>query len=88
MGKKKHRAAKTSKGQRPSINSGLITAISKDVSFLDKSLNKLAAWKKGQNPWITVPTTEKNRPFVKIKANVLLGNPKEATYNIYRKPEA
>lgn len=36
------------------------------------------AWKRGQNPWVTVPninTNETNKPFKKERANDLWGRP-------------
>jgi len=82
MGKKRIRKTVTSKGQRRSIVAG-VKEVRQDRSPLEKALNKLRAWKKGLNPWITVPGTQKNMPFVKKRANDIYGDPRHVA-NIYR----
>lgn len=85
MGKKRIRKTVTSKGLRRSIVAGVKEARA-DRSPIDKALNKLAAWRKGLNPWITVPGVESNKRFIKVRANSLYGDPKKASYSIYGKP--
>lgn len=41
-----------------------------------KMINKLDAWKKGKNPWITFETGQKNMPFKRQKANEVWGDPR------------
>ena len=82
MGKKRIRKTQTSKGQRRSIVNG-VKELRQSRSPLEKALNKLAAWKKGQNPWITVPGPSKNMAFVKKRANEVYGDPRYVA-NIYR----
>lgn len=85
MGKKRCRKTYTSKGQRKNVVNG-VKEVRKDVSPLDKALNKLEAWRKGQNPWITLPGTQTNQRFVKVRSNTLWGDPKKiSSYGIYGK---
>lgn len=82
MGKKKIRKTLTSKGQRRSIVNG-VKEVRADRSPLQKAMNKLVAWKKGLNPWVTVPGPAKNMAWVKKRANEVYGDPR-STANIYR----
>lgn len=88
MGKKRHRKTKTSKGLRSSISRSLITATHQAVANVDKMMNKVDAWLDGKNPWITVsnPVSVPDRPFIKVRANSLWGDPR-SRYNIYMKKE-
>lgn len=87
MGKKRIRKSVTSKGQRRSIVAGVKEARAARSPF-EKALNKLEAWRKGLNPWITVPGTQSNMRYVKVRANSVYGDPKRASYGIYGKPAA
>lgn len=83
MGKKRTRKTVVSKGERRSIANGVKEA-RQGRSEVEKALNKLNAWKKGQNPWITVPGTQSNMRFVKVRANTLWGDPKRRnSFGIY-----
>lgn len=82
MGKKRTRKSITSKGQRRNIVAG-VKEVRQSVSEVDKALNKLEAWRKGQNPWITVPGTASNKPFVKVRANNLYGDYKRTNANLF-----
>ena len=84
MGKKRIRKTTTSKGQRRSIVAGVKEA-RRDVPEVVKALNKIAAWKKGQNPWVTVPGTQSNQRFIRVRANSLWGDPKKISHGIYSK---
>lgn len=79
MGKKRNRKQYISKGQRRNQTpmAGLRDAA-------DKAMDKIKAWKAGKNPWITVVNREKNRPFIKVRANDCWGNPKEARANLFK----
>lgn len=79
MGKKRLRKGTSSKGERRSIVAGVKEA-RQGQTEVQKALNKLAAWKKGQNPWITVPGTASNQRFIKVRANNLWGDPKRRAY--------
>ena len=85
MGKKVKRKTYVSKGQRDSVSRGTVTAVRRDRSEFDKALNKLAAWKKGQNPWITVPGTTAKERFVRVRANSLWGDPKKIAQGLFGK---
>lgn len=84
MGKKRIRKTQTSKGQRRSIVAGVKEA-RQGRSEVEKALNKLEAWRKGQNPWITVPGTASNARFIRVRANNLWGDPKKSSsFGIFR----
>lgn len=83
MGKKVKRKTYVSKGQHTSVDRSIVKAARQDVSSIDRALHKLDAWRKGKNPWITVPGTQSNQRFIKVRANSVYGNPKTATANIF-----
>lgn len=78
MGKKKIRKTYSSKGNGSSISRNVIKMVKRETSLFDKAFNKIEAWKKGLNPWITVPNPlhETNKRFVKVRANIVYGDPK------------
>jgi hypothetical protein len=76
MGKKKTRSSMTSKGDRRSVVAG-VKEVRQSRDPCQIALNKLKAWRKGQNPWITVPGPSPNKSFVRVRANVLYGDPKK-----------
>ena len=82
MGKKRIRKTVTSKGQRRSVVAG-VKEVRRDRSPIEKAMNKLEAWKKGQNPWITIPGPSSNMRFVRKRANEVYGDPRHVA-NIYR----
>jgi hypothetical protein len=84
MGKKKIRKTKTSKGLRSSISKMACKLV--EPSFIDKAMHKVNAWRDGKNPWITVQNRETgtNRPFYKVKANDLWGNPKFLSSGLFK----
>lgn len=82
MGKKRTRSSITSKGERRSIVAG-VKEVRRGRSEFEKANNKLQAWKKGQNPWITVPGPSSNMRFVRVRANTAWGDPRR-TANIYK----
>jgi hypothetical protein len=70
-GKKSKGKNYTSKEGRNSVSRSLVKAVRSDRAPLEVMLNKLSAWKKGQNPWITVTnpnSLETNRRFIKVRA--------------------
>lgn len=87
MGKKVKRKTYVSKGERNSIARSTVKAVRQGRTELEKGLNKLAAWRAGKNPWITVPGPSKKESFVRVKANALWGDPRFATANIFGKPK-
>jgi len=84
MGKKRTRTKVVSKGQRRSIVAG-VKEVRQARSEGEKAYNKLKAWKKGQNPWITVAGPSSDKRFIKVRANTVYGDPKRASYGIYAK---
>jgi hypothetical protein len=70
-GKKSKGKNYTSKEGPNSVSRPLVKAVRSDRAPLEVMLNKLSAWKKGQNPWITVTnpnSLETNRIFIKVRA--------------------
>lgn len=82
MGKKRTRKAYTSKGQRRNIVNGVKEA-RREKTPLERALNKVAAWKKGLNPWVTVPGPDKKHAWIKKRANDVYGDPR-GFVNIYK----
>ena len=79
MGKKRSRKTKVSKGIHSNVSASTLKAVRRDVPEAIRALHKLEAWRKGKNPWITVPGTQTNMRFIKVRANAVYGNPKTAT---------
>ena len=89
MGKKRARKSYTSKGQRPNVSSSTLNSARQGLSAVEKATNKVDAWKKGLNPWITVPGPSKDKMHVKVRANTIYGDPKRSGANIFGgKPDA
>lgn len=82
MGKKKTRTAMSSRGERRNIVAG-VKEVRQGRSEAQKAINKLEAWRKGKNPWITVPGPQSNMRFIKVRANNLYGDPRYTRANIY-----
>ena len=79
----KKRATYTSKGERRSVAKSTVQLVSTQVSFADKALNRVAAWKKGKNPYITVQQADapKDKQFRRVRMNDIYGNPKKRAFN-------
>jgi hypothetical protein len=75
VGKKRTRKTVVSKGLRRSIVAG-VKEVRQARSEGDIATNKYNAWRKGQNPWVTVPGTQTNKRFVRVRANTVWGDPK------------
>lgn len=76
MGKKRLRKKLVSKGLRQSISSATARAVRSARDLVDIHSNKVEAWAKGQNPWLTVPNPNKaetNKPFIRVRANSYYG---------------
>lgn len=86
MGKKRTRSTVVSKGERHSVSRSIVKAVKQGRSEIEKALNKLAAWRAGKNPWITVPGPSSNMRMVRVRANAAWGDPKKVGLmpNIYR----
>ncbi len=79
MGGKSKRKGYTSKSVIGGLTAGVKSAMREARGDLDQLLNKQKAWKKGQNPWLTVASSSKkekdNRPFERVRANDYWGKP-------------
>lgn len=84
MGKKRTRTSQTSKGERHSVARSTVKLVKRGRCPIEKAMNKIKAWRAGKNPWITVKGTESNKPFIKVRANSLYGDPRR-TANIFAK---
>ena len=86
MGKKRSRKSYKSLGMYSNVSKATLNMVSRTVAEGDKLLNKIKAWRAGKNPWIAVENKglKTNQKFTKVRANELYGNPKNATYGIYR----
>jgi hypothetical protein len=86
MGKKRIRKTKTSKGTHSNVATSTLRLVAAAVDPFEKALNKIRAWRAGKNPWVTIknPDGSTNRPFIKVKANSLYGNPKFATSGLFK----
>jgi hypothetical protein len=76
MGKKRLRAKYTSKGEREA-NRWVSKAVARDVSALDRHLNKMDAFLKGKKVFFTIPNdnpNETNKPFKRIEGKRLYGD--------------
>jgi hypothetical protein len=85
MGKKRTRAAKTSKGERRSISKSAAQMVRRNKTIAEKLMDKANAWLAGKNPWITVPGPSSDRLIVRVRANSVYGDPKHTrNANIFR----
>ena len=79
MGKKVLRKKYTSKGIVGGATAGVKAAVRAARIPFENELNKIRAWKKGQNPWLTIPSisnaVKNNKPYTRIKANDYWGRP-------------
>ena len=83
MGKKKLRSKYTSKGERRPTNKKVLNAVRRDVTYLEKYANIVEEWRRGKNPWVTIPNPNDNetaKRFIRVKANEHFGDPREAFY--------
>lgn len=89
MGKKRLRKSTTSKGINKNVSKETIRLARQGVSAIDRAIHRIEAWRAGKNPWITLENKDRksNRPYYKVRANDLYGNPKNASYSIYRGKE-
>lgn len=87
MGSKSKGKHYTSKGERNSVNKTVLNSIRRERDPAEKWINIQKAWLKGQNPWITVANPNKEetkKKFIRVRANDVLGNPKEREQKMFR----
>lgn len=84
MGKKVKRKTYTSKGERRNCVNGIKEARQQKPE-VDKALNKIAAWRAGKNPWVTVKGPSSNMRFIKARANSVWGDPKKIAQGLFGK---
>lgn len=73
MGKKRTRKKYSSKGIHSSTTNGIRQALRSERTPIEILANKIEAWRKGQNPWLTVSTKQKNKPFIRVRADEYWG---------------
>lgn len=79
MGKRSSRGNYTSKGERSNIAKSTLKSVSREVLYVDRELDLIKQWRKGKNPWITVPNSNKKetaKRWIKVRANDHYGDPK------------
>jgi hypothetical protein len=90
MSGKSKRKGYQSKGIIGGWTPGILSSMRNARGLQDKALNKIKAWRAGQNPWLTVETTSKdpkdNKKFYRVKANEYWGNPKQS-FNMTSGPQ-
>lgn len=79
----KAKASKTSNGERPNVNRQILNAARAYRTPIQRMQNKLAAWRKGLNPWIQqeFKTPAGKTATRKVRSNDIWGDPK-ARYRI------
>lgn len=88
MGKKKggKSSGAISKGERVSIDPSVTKAVRNGREPVENLLNKLEAWKRGKKVTLLVPNLgpdAKKRPFVRVKAVDVWGDPKRNRYSMF-----
>jgi hypothetical protein len=71
------RKSKTSKGIHSNVAKSTLKAVKRDRCPIEKNLMLIKAWRKGLNPWITIPNpnkSETNKLFIRVRANQEWGN--------------
>jgi len=85
-GKKASGKTYTSKGQRPNVNSSVTKAnrLEYRKNFLARTLNQLNEWAKGRKVVLLLENKndaeKKKKPFVKIEASKVWGDPKNSYF--------
>ena len=72
MGKKKTRSKVVSKGSQDSVSRQLLKAVSRNVPYVEKVLNKLKHWGRGKRTVVTIANPNKNetnKRFIKVEGN-------------------
>ena len=72
MGKKRTRSKVVSKGSQDSVSRQLLKAVSRNVPYVEKVLNKLKHWSRGKRTVVTIANPNKNetnKRFIKVEGN-------------------
>ena len=72
MGKKRTRSKVVSKGLQDSVSRQLLKAVSRNVPYVEKVLNKLKHWGRGKRTVVTIANPNKNetnKRFIKVEGN-------------------
>ena len=91
MAKKSSGKTYVSKGTHSNVKASTLSTIKQDRDPSEKIINAQKAWLRGQNPWITISNPNKeqtNRKFIRVRANELLGHPKERVKKMFSMPGA
>lgn len=91
MAKKASGKTYTSKGEHRNVSRNTLSAIRKDRDPAEKVMNIQKAWLKGQNPWMTIDNPNKeqtNKRKIRVRANDVLGHPKERAKKMFQMPGA
>jgi hypothetical protein len=79
------RKSKTSKGIHSNVSKSTINAVRRDRCPIEYNLLLIKAWRKGLNPWLTIPNPNKsqtNQLFIRVRANKEWGNPKRTVSTV------
>ena len=80
-GKKSSGKNYTSKGERNNVQKDILKTLRREYlsNNLDLMLNKQKAWRQGRKVYLTIKnpaaTKGSNRPFIRVPANEVWGNP-------------
>lgn len=80
MSTNKNTQNKTAKVSQGSRQSSMKTAAMRDSA--QRQIDIQRAWLRGENPWLTVANPNKNetaKPFVRVRANEKMGDPRNRT---------
>jgi hypothetical protein len=86
MAKKSSGTTYVSQGVHSNVKQSTLNGIKSERNPAEKIINVQTAWLKGQNPWVTIANPNKeqtDRKFIRVKANILWGNPKERDKKMY-----
>lgn len=91
MAKKSSGKTYVSKGIHSNVKASTLSVMKQDRDPSDKIMNVQRAWLLGQNPWVTINNPNKeqtNRKLIRVRANELLGHPKERIKKSFMMPGA
>jgi hypothetical protein len=80
-----------SQGIHSNVSAGTLNAIRREQDPSVKALNIQRAWLRGQNPWMTIDNPSKeqtNKRKIRVRANDVLGHPKERAKKLFQMPGA